>query len=62
MRRNLLADGPIEVRPQPVEIYVRSTSESHHSRLGTDESMATQGRKLADRNPITGHNEGFTLI
>ena len=61
-RCDLLAGGLIEVRSQPVQLDTRSASERRHSRLGTDESMATQWRQLFDRNPIPGHNEGFALV
>jgi hypothetical protein len=62
MKRELLAGGPVEVCSQPVELNAWSASECRHSRLGTDESMATQWGKLADRDPIPGHNEGFALV
>jgi hypothetical protein len=62
MRCELLAGGPVEVCSQPVELYAWSTSERRHCRLGTDESMPTQWGKLADWNPIPGHNEGFALV
>ena len=61
-RRDLLAGGPIEVGSQPVELHARSAPERRHSRRGADESMPTQWGKLADRDPIPGHNEGFALV
>ena len=61
-RRDLLAGGPIEVRAQPVELHARSAPERRQSRLGPYESMPTQRRKLANRDPIPGHNEGFALV
>src|SRR5271165_5939358 len=61
-RRDLLAGGPIEVRSEPVELHARSASERRDGRLGAYESMPTQWRKLADRDPIPGDNEGFALV
>jgi hypothetical protein len=61
-RRDLLAGGPIEVRAQPVELHARSAPERRQSRLGPYESMTTQRRELANRDPIPGHNEGFALV
>jgi hypothetical protein len=57
-----LAGNSIEVRAQPVNLYTRRTPESCHGRLGTDESMATQWRELADRNAISRHHEGLALV
>ena len=62
MRRDLLADGPIEVGSQPVELHARSAPERRHNRLGAYESMPTQRGKLADRDPIPGHNEAFAPV
>jgi len=62
MRRELLTGGPVEVGSQPAELYAWSAAERRHGRMGTDESMATQWGKLADRDPIAGHNEGFALV
>jgi hypothetical protein len=62
MRRGLLAGGPVEVCSQPVEFYAWSASERRHGRLGTYESMATQWGKLANSDPIPGHDEGFALV
>src|SRR6476620_4354961 len=61
-RRDVLAGDPIEVRAQPVELYARSALEHCHSRLGTHESTPSQRGKLADRDPIPGHDEGFALV
>src|ERR1700739_1811048 len=60
--RDLLAGGPIEVRSEPVELHARSASERSDGRFGADESMPTQRGKLADRNPVPGHDEGFALV
>jgi len=60
-RCDLLAGGPIEVRAQPGERHARSAPERRQSRLGPYESMTTQRRELANRDPIPGHNEGFAL-
>jgi hypothetical protein len=62
MGRDLLVGSPIEVGSQSVELDARSTSERRHSRFGMYESMATQGGKQRDRNPIPGHNEEFAVV
>jgi hypothetical protein len=62
MRRDLLAGCPIKVRSEPVELHARSASERGDGRLGAYESMPTQRGKLADRDSIPGHDEGFALV
>ena len=60
--RDVLAGDPIEVLSEPVELQARSAPERRDSRLGADESMPAQRRKLADRNSIPRHDEGFALV
>src|ERR1700739_2087418 len=61
-RRDLLAGGPIEICPAPVEPHPRSAPERGDGHLGADESTPTQRGKLADRNSVPGHDERLALV
>jgi len=61
-RRYLPACGPIEVRSEPVELHPRSAPECGDGCLGAYKSMPTQRGKLADGDPVSGHDEGRALV
>lgn len=61
-RRDVLAGGPIEICPQPVQPDPRCAPERGDGRLGADESMPAKRAKFADRDAIAGHHERLTLI
>lgn len=58
----LLACGAIEVRSQPLELHARRALERRQRRLVAYEPVPTKWGKLPNRNPISGHNEGFALV
>jgi hypothetical protein len=61
-RLDLLAGGPIEVPSESVELDARSASERRDDGVGAYKAMPPQRKKLADRDAIPGHNEGFALV
>jgi len=57
----LIGDG-VQVGAKAVEIDPGSAPESRHRRRRTDEPIASQGRKLPDRNPVARHDEGLAAV
>lgn len=61
-RSGLLARGSVEIRSEPVKINRRSAPERADGRLGADESMPAQRRKLSHRNSVPSYDERLALV
>jgi hypothetical protein len=62
MRAGVLIEQRINVLPETRELDFRRAGEDRDGSGGSHELPLSEGRKLADRNPVASHDEGLPPV